>query len=150
MQRAAASSPSNTEKSPATPSSDRPLKRQRLSTGDAASPATPVSNDSQAVQDLMAADELKRQQAIDRAGADAGETKWVLSVQNSQPRTVETPLRIVTAGYGAIDSNAAARMADDEDDESSEDEIITVARPGLQGRRSFGKFNKTIEVPKND
>lgn len=138
MQRAEASKPS-TPASPATPSSERPSKRQRLSTGGAASPATPNSG----VQEYIAADELKRQQAIDRAGIDAGETKWVLSVQRAQPQTVETPMRIVTAGYGAIDANASGTTMDDD---MSEDEQVAPVRPGFQGRRSFGKFNKTIEV----
>lgn len=141
MQRAAAASPSNPA-SPATPSSDRPSKRQRLSTGSAASPATP--NPPTPVDP----DEARRQQAIDRAAADAGETKWVLSVQH-QPHTFDTPMRIVTAGYGTIDSAAtASTIKHAAQDDMSEDEGAQV-RPGIYGRRSFGKFNKTIERQQN-
>ncbi|KAF1343538.1 hypothetical protein BDV97DRAFT_403395 [Delphinella strobiligena] len=142
MQRAAAASPSNPA-SPATPSSDRPSKRQRLSTGSAASPVTP--NPPTPVDP----DEVRRQQAIDRAAADAGETKWVLSIQHQQPHTVQTPMRIVTAGYGTIDSAAiASSLKHAAQDDLSEDEGVQ-ARPGIHGRRSFGKFNKTIERQQN-
>jgi len=147
MQRAAASTPTNAT-SPSTPSSERPSKRQRLSTGSAASPATPQSAEAKAVQDVIAADELKRQQIIDRAGAEAGETKWVLSVKQTQPRNEETPIRVAMAGYGQIDSGVSSRSIDDmseDEDENAQQQLLRV-RPGLEGRRSFGKFNKTIEV----
>lgn len=136
MQRAAASSPSA---SPSTPS-EPPSKRQRLSTG--ASQTTSTA-EAQLVRDALAAEELKRSQAIARAAADAGESKWVLSYHEDQPAAVQTPLRIVSAGYSTIDSakSASQSAGDDEDREA--------ARPSLPGRRSFGKFNKTIERQQN-
>lgn len=136
MQRAAASSPSTSSSNPSEP----PSKRQRLSTG--ASPVTP-SAEAQAVHDALAAEELKRSQAVDRAAADAGESKWVLSFHDDQPSHVQTPLRIISAGYSTIDSATSAPQREDDDDDAY------TTRPSLPGRRSFGKFNKTIERQQN-
>lgn len=135
MQRAAASSPTTSPSVPSEPSS----KRQRLGDG---SPATP-SADAQAVHDALAAEELKRTQALERQAADAGETKWVLSFKDQQPIAAHTPMRIVTAGYSTIDSAGGAHTDTADDDESE------TMRPGLPGRRSFGKFNRAIEVRLN-
>lgn len=138
----------SSQPSPATPSSERPTKRQRLSTGTAGSPATPKFAHADAVTAAIEAEELKRQQVIDRAAAEAGETKWVLSVQQQSAHTTQAPFKIVTAGYGAIDLRGAPGGTLDDNDASEDEPTQHVARtrPGLQGRRSFGKFNKVIEV----
>ena len=138
MQRAAAASPVSSPSTPAEP----PSKRQRLSTGN--SPATP-SADAQAVHDILATEELKRTQALERLAADKGETKWVLSTAENPSKVAQTPMRIVTAGYSTIDSGMSARNAMEED----EDEVQE-SRPVMHGRRSFGKFNRTIEVGSSD
>lgn len=141
MQRKVASDASNP--SPTTPSSsDRPSKRQRLSTDAASSPATPKTSEQQIIADYNEAEERKRQAVIDRAAAEAGETKWVLSVQ--APAQTPPVMRVVTAGYGAIDTRDAGFEGSEDEDE--EKEVVRV-RPALQGgRRSWGKFNKVIEV----
>ena len=141
MQRAAASPNSS---SPSTPSQP-PSKKQRLSSG-GATPATP-SSDARAIQEALAAEELKRQQALDRQAADAGETKWVLSYQEVKAKTREAPMRIVTAGYGSIDSAAAVRAMRANIDSDSEDEGSAARK--IQGRRSFGRFNRAVEVRLN-
>lgn len=134
MQRAAASSPVESPKTPSEP----PSKKQRLSSH--YSPATP-SADAQALQDVLAAEELKRTQAIERQAADKGETKWVLSTRDHDSPSLQMPMRVVNAGYSTIDSSATAKIAMDDDEEAQPFE-----RPTMQGRRSFGKFNRAIEV----
>ncbi|KAL0259127.1 hypothetical protein SLS55_006632 [Diplodia seriata] len=119
MQRAAASQPSPKE-SPSTPNGP-PSKRQRTSA--ASSPATP--SDLEAVNAAIAAEELKRTQAIDRAAAEAGETRWVLSFREPEKEARQrNPLRVVSAGYAALDND---------DDSDEEDDTPQV------GRMSFGK-----------
>lgn len=133
MQRAAAAaSPSS---SPSTPN-ERPSKKQRLSNGSAI--ATP-SSEARAIEEALAAEELKRQQAIDRQAAEAGESRWVLSYQDHKPKNAQPPIEIVTAGYGAIDGfSQQQRQATDIQN--------TPTRPDIRGRRSFGKFNRAVEV----
>jgi len=136
MQRATAASPTS---SPSTPNGP-PSKKQRLSSG--AGPSTP-SSDAQAMQEALAAEEFKRVQALERQAADAGETKWVLSYQDQRPKTQQAPMRIVTAGFSAIDSGITSRATVDQSDD---DDAELAAK--MQGRRSFGRFNRTIEVTK--
>lgn len=144
MQRAAASNPPSPSPSqsqsqlPSTPTSERPSKRQRLSTASVATPVTPIDPG-----------EVRQQQAIDRAAAEAGETKWVLSLQQSPLTTTNThtPIKVVTAGYGTIDNVSNAHLPVKDSD--SEPEHPSSTRPSIHGRRSFGKFNKTLEKQQN-
>jgi hypothetical protein len=54
------------------------------------------------MQAALAAEERKRQEALDRAAANSGETKWVLSYKdNSKPQG----MRVVHAGFAAIDAD---------------------------------------------
>ena len=134
MQRAAAASPTSSPTTPSGPAS----KKQRLSTGN--SPAAP-SADAQAIHEALAAEELKRQEAIDRQAANAGETKWVLSYQDQKPKYKQPPMRIVSAGFSSIDSAGPKRAT--AEDEEEEDGVVG---PNYQGRKSFGRFNRTVEV----
>src|SRR5271156_330941 len=75
MQRAAASSPIPTPSTPDQP----PPKRQRI--GDSTPPSLDPGSvaDQRAVQAALAAEEAKRQIALERQAADAGDTRWVLT-----------------------------------------------------------------------
>ncbi|KAA6409027.1 MAG: hypothetical protein FRX48_07371 [Lasallia pustulata] len=130
MQRAAASSAIPSPQTPDHPSA----KRRKLS--NASSPAT-SSADLQAIQAALAADEAKRSEAIDRQAAEAGETKWVLSVRD-EGRAINSHaagnLRVVTNGYVDIDCVRGMEMHGEEP-----------WRPLMVGRRSFGKFNRALE-----
>ncbi|KEQ83091.1 hypothetical protein M438DRAFT_346730 [Aureobasidium pullulans EXF-150] len=128
MQRASASTPTT----PTTPDGTRPSKRQRTEAA--------VDPDVRAFQEAAAAEEAKKNAFIERAAAEAGETKWVLSVSDDKPQNTASSLRIVEAGYGAIDSGAPIPESDDEEEEQS---------AGMAGRRSFGKFNKAVERQHN-
>jgi hypothetical protein len=126
MQRASASTPAT----PTTPDGNRPSKRLKTEAA--------ITPDARAFQEAAAAEEAKKNAFIERAAAEAGETKWVLSVTNDKPTTVAPVLRIVEAGYGAIDSGVPIPESDDDEEEERS--------AGIAGRRSFGKFNKAVEV----
>ena len=128
MQRAAASNPSPT--TPSTP--DLPsAKRQRL---EDPSPITP-SLDAQAFQAALAAEEAKRTEALDRQGAGAGETKWVLSYHEERLEGNKVVFRITSVGYAGVD-----------DANGNNGEVEEPWRGQMVGRRSFGRFNRALEV----
>ena len=136
MQRAAASSPlSSPQQAPSLPST----KRQKLSHQQQAALSTP-SSDIQAIQAALAAEEAKRSEALERQAAEAGETKWVLSFRDdhsggAQTGTHNGSVRVITTGYSDIDHGVEQRGHDGEP-----------WRPQMVGRRSFGKFNRALEV----
>jgi len=100
--------------------------------------------DAEAVQAALAAEELKRTQALERHAVEAGDTKWTLNLADSSMSVASTPLKIVRAGYIAIDSSAAQDQVSVDTEDISEE-----VRPRLLGRRSFGKFNRVLEVEKS-
>ena len=156
-----------------------PSKKQRLSNGsfnsssrtETPAKSSPVSrfSDRQAVQAALAEEEKKRQQAVERAAADAGETRWALSFQEepidtkADGRTDNMALRIVQKGYAEIDwdneptSDYLHPVANRDnvdyktrDTEGDADQIgghdVPLREYGeLVGRRSFGRFNKSVE-----
>ena len=128
MQRAAASN-----SSPTTPNTaDLPsAKRQKMQES---ALATPVL-DAQAFQAALAAEESKRAEALDRQAAGAGETKWVLSYQEERQKYDEMGPRITSVGYAGVDGV-----------NGDEREVEEPWRGKMVGRRSFGKFNRALEV----
>jgi hypothetical protein len=130
MQRAANASPQST---PST-SDGPPSKRQRLSYGSNASSATP-SSDQRAIQAALAEEEMKRSVAVERQAAEAGESRWMLSVQ--QPKIPAPAFRIVQASFADIDSTNS-------DDEEEGEYEPSPAEKRVAGRMSFGKVNFMI------
>ena len=136
MQRGT-TSPKSTPSTPPEP----PSKRQRMSNGSYAStPASTPKSDAQAIEEALAAEEQKRTEALEREAADRGETKWYLSFKEPEASVAQTPLRIMSAGFSTLDSTSAAR------DRSSDEDVDTTKPPSSFGRRSFGKFNRSLEV----
>jgi hypothetical protein len=137
MQRAAASSPIST------PSPNQPSpKRQRIGDSSPSSLDADSIADKHAVQAALAAEEAKRQIALERQAADAGDTRWVITFK-SDPKTLvqgKEAIHVVQTGFAAIDYAPSVQVsfADGRD--------MTQDRPLSIGRRSFGKFNRTIEV----
>lgn len=90
---------------------------------------TPLLSDVQQMEMATAEEEARRERALERLAAEAGETKWVLSTargrQEDEGRVI---LSVARAGYGVID----------------EGEGVVLNTSG--GRRSFGRFNKELEV----
>jgi hypothetical protein len=75
------------------------------------------------IQAALAAEERIRQEAVDKASAKAGETKWVLSFQDSKNGARSEGLDVVQAGFAVIDA----------DDDSDEDEEQRPARMQFGG-----------------
>lgn len=103
MQRAASS--------PSTPSNaPPPSKRQRLTSGahdsTPSTPSMPVDTFASSVAAAVAAEEAKNAAAVERAAAAAGETRWVLSIQDDPSLRQAGALNIVQAGFGEIDALA--------------------------------------------
>lgn len=123
MQRAAASSPF-VPQSLARSSDAPPSRLQKVS---AAPPSTATSHsDLQLIQTALAEEERKRGKAIERLAEEAGETNWTLSTVHGERGHGVGVLRVAKAGYADIDQEAW--------------------RPTILGRRSFGKFNRDLEV----
>lgn len=138
MQRAAASSPIQSSPTPEEPSPKRQKK-----TGDSPSRAQVVDAmaDKRAIQAAMEAEEAKRQVALDKQAAEAGDTRWVLSFddQNVAGRAPNGALRVIQAGYANIDIPIPQHLKSVDEDDMSD-------RPAVVGRRSFGRFNKVLEA----
>jgi len=131
MQRAAASSTPSTPEGP-------PSKRSRLSYGSNASPTTP-SSDLRAVQAALAEEELKRNIAVERQAAEAGETRWMLSVR--EPERTAPKFRVVQASFADIDS-----ISPREDLEEGEYDDESQTEKKVAGRMSFGKVSHLIRL----
>ena len=124
MQRAAASTSSMSQ--PHSGGSDAPPpKRQKVSSVPF-STATSLS-DLPLIQVALAEEEEKKKgKAIGRPAEEAGETDWILSTVNGDGGQGVEGIRVANAGYSDIDQEAW--------------------RPSMIGRRSFGKFNRELEV----
>merc|ERR1712000_161133 len=138
MQRAAHSSPSAA--SPSSPDEPSP-KRRRTDLTSASTPSkvnVDALADRKAIQAALASEEAKRQAALEKQAAEAGDTRWVLSFEDQQ-HSAPSPvlaLRVVQTGFANLDASPPQpRFTENE----SEDQAPMV------GRRSFGRFNKVLE-----
>ncbi|KAK6442171.1 hypothetical protein LTR95_001580 [Oleoguttula sp. CCFEE 5521] len=135
MQRANHSPPST----PGTPE-EPSAKRQRLSNGSAvASPASTPTHQDRAVQAAQAREEQIRQAVLEREGTAKGDTRWYLSVQQTAMPAVDSPLRIVSAGYSALDAGSARKAEDEEEDTAAQPRIVP-------GRMNFGFSRKPMKT----
>ena len=123
MQRAAASVPS-VPQSQAASSDAPPSKRPKVSA--APSSTATFSSDLRLIQVASAEEEGKREKAIERLAEEKGETNWILSTVNGDGGYGVGGLRVAKAGYSETDPEPW--------------------RPAMVGRRSFGKFNRGLEV----
>ncbi|KAI9650368.1 hypothetical protein NHQ30_000381 [Ciborinia camelliae] len=143
MQRAAASSPTNVSPSPL----DEPSpKRQKTAQNTPTKFNVDTLADNRAIRAAIEEEEAKKEAALDRAAAEAGDTRWVLSFEGRKHLNTPTnTLRVVQAGFANLDLPSPIRFgrAGDNDD-TFEDE-----KPLMVGRRSFGKFNKVLEKQQN-
>ncbi|KAF2734336.1 hypothetical protein EJ04DRAFT_512583 [Polyplosphaeria fusca] len=130
MQRSAAKAVSNSPSSPTTPNGP-PSKRVRLSNGTAA-PATP--SDHEVIQAALAAEEKKREEALEKSALTSGETKWVLSFNDPKAGQSDV-MRVREVGFGELD----------ETDSDSEVEVKAAIRSfggGLKSKKSDAKGAK--------
>jgi len=131
MQRAAASStdPSSPDQPPA--------KRQKQSGDSPTSPDVDSLVDKQAVQAAITKEERMRQAALDKAAEQSGDTHWHLIFENQDGDELSSSkksLKVVEAGFASIDNGEAGL------------ESVSTGSPIVNGRRSFGRFNKQLEV----
>lgn len=91
--------------------------------------------------EVVTPEDKKRAEVLERQAAERGESKWYLSFKEPQTQTSATgsPLHVVSAGYSMLDAAGTSN-------ERSMEEGLGSARPSIAGRRSFGKFNKMVEV----
>jgi hypothetical protein len=139
MQRAAASSPATP--SPSMTEEPSPKRRKKDSDTSPSRFNVDALADRHAIQAALAEEEAKRQAALERQAAEAGDTRWVLSFEDQNKNTsndTTLPLRIVQAGYANIDISPHSKPVSTED--------VFEDKPVMVGRRSFGKFNRVSEV----
>jgi len=134
MQRAA-----NSPTTPTAVDEPSPKRRKTHSPSAAAKFNVDALADRSAIQAAIASEEAKRQAALDKQAAEAGDTRWVLSFEDpkSLPVSPATVLRVIPAGFAHLDApiSEVKHIDDSEDD-----------KPAMVGRKSFGKFNRVIEV----
>ena len=140
MQRAAASSPT----SPTTSTIDEPSPKRQKKNSDSSSPPTSRFDvnalaDQRAIQAAIASEEARKEAALERAAHESGDTRWVLRFEGQQASssTPSLALRVVQTGYANLDAPSSIRATQDDGEED---------KPVMVGRRSFGKFNKIVEV----
>ena len=95
--------------------------------------------DQRAIQAAIASEEARKQAALERAAHESGDTRWVLSFEDqpASSSSLNLALRVVQTGYANLDAPPNFRAAEKDGEED---------KPMIVGRRSFGKFNKVLEV----
>ncbi|EKD21281.1 uncharacterized protein L3040_000679 [Drepanopeziza brunnea f. sp. 'multigermtubi'] len=142
MQRAAHSSPSAS--STVSPDEPAPKRRRTDSASNPTKTDVDALTDRKAVEAAMASEEAKRQAALEKQAAEAGDTRWVLSFED-QKHLAPSPilaLRVVQTGFASLDASpSSAKVEYDEEEEED--------KPVMIGRRSYGRFNKVLEKQQN-
>ena len=117
MQRSAASAAAKEAHASASEDS-RPSTPKRPRLSEPNSPSTPRTSDLEAISAALAAEEEKRQAAIARQAAEAGETEWVLDIPHAANYNAPQPL-VVAA-----------------------DSLDAGGDVGAGGRRAYGNFKR--------
>lgn len=124
-----------TPASPSTPA-EPPAKKMRLSSGASkAAPASPAGVSP----------------STEKGSPDLGKgEQWYLSFKTPQTQVAPSPLRIVSAGFSALDAaDRADQKKGKKEDEDEAEETDDEAAPKWAGRKSFGKFNRKLERQQN-
>lgn len=116
MQRSAAKKVASEPSTPTGP----PSKKVRLSNGGSAHGTA----DQQILQTALAEEEKKQLEASDKAAQYKGETKWVLSVQDSLDSKRQNSMQVRQAGFAELDA---------EDESESEEENLRPIRMQFGG-----------------
>ncbi|KAL3417359.1 zinc knuckle [Phlyctema vagabunda] len=142
MQRAAASSP--TPNPPATPE-EPSSKRRKVKDESPSKFSVDALADQRAIQAAIAEEEAKRQAALERQGAELGDTRWVLNFEDGRNSRLPpaAALRVIQAGFANLDNTLPIHVKSAETEDVSEDKPVAV------GRKSFGKFNRVLEKQQN-
>lgn len=124
-------------------SPDEPSPKRRK-TDSVASPITfnvDALADRTAIQAAIAVEEAKREAALEKQAAEAGDTRWVLSFEDQKQLSTlpSMVLHVVPTGFAHLDASPSqAKYVEDLED-----------KPLVVGRRSFGKFNRVLEKQQN-
>jgi hypothetical protein len=130
MQRAA-----NSPTIPTTPDEPSPKRRKTDSPSTGTRFNVDALADRSAIQAALASEEAKRQIAIEKQAFEAGDTRWVLSFEDQKAASASLALRVTSTSFAHLDAPEVKYIHDSEE-----------GNPALVGRRSFGKFNRVIEV----
>lgn len=140
MQRSAAKS---VKSEPSTPDGP-PSKRMRMSNGGSAASTPGTPSDREIMQTALAAEEKKREEALARAYAHTGETKWVLNYKDPHAGKRPPMMQVRQAGFAVID-------ADGDSDEEEEEKPIRmkfgggVKKKKVVRRHSTQYYVKSLE-----
>ncbi|KAG9246959.1 hypothetical protein BJ878DRAFT_532895 [Calycina marina] len=137
MQRAAAS----TLSSPATQVEEEPAPKRRKKNPDRPCFNVDELANKRAVEKAIAEEEAKRQAALEKEGAAAGDTHWVLNFEDQKDVAVSKhlSLRVVSTRSASIEVGTPQQVKMTDEDDSSGERSVMI------GRRSFGRFNKKLE-----
>lgn len=100
--------------------------------GGASTPGTP-SSDLERVRAFEVEEDRKRSLKIEQLGAEAGETRWVLSVADANRHSQEEGLIVVETGFADLDS-VVGTVDTEEGAAISKSKFVA-------GRMSFGKVS---------
>jgi hypothetical protein len=125
MQRSAAKSVNSEPSTPDGP----PSKRMRMSNGGSAASTPGAPSDREIMQSALAAEEKKREEALARAYAHTGETKWVLNYNDPHAGKRPPVMQVRQAGFAVID-------ADDDSDEEEDRPIRMQFGGGLKKKKA--------------
>ncbi len=133
MQRAAHTPPTPT-------AADEPSPKRRKTDPASSLPAkfnVDALADRSAIQAAIASEDAKREAALEKQAAEAGDTRWGLSFEEQKQLSASpsTILRVVPTGFANLDASRSEIKYEEE----TEDKPVV-------GRRSFGRFNRVIEV----
>ncbi|KAJ4346431.1 uncharacterized protein N0V89_010360 [Didymosphaeria variabile] len=128
MQRSAAKSVNSEPSTPDGP----PSKRMRMSNSGSAASTPGAPSDREIMQSALAAEEKKREEALARAYAHTGETKWELSYKDPYAGKRAPMMQVRQAGFAVID-------ADNDSDEEEEDKPIRMKFGGGLKKKKAAK-----------
>lgn len=100
-----------------------------MSNGGSAASTPGAPSDREIMQSALAAEEKKREEALARAYAHTGETKWVLSYKDPHAGKRPPMLQVRQAGFAVID-------ADDDSDEEEDRPIRMKFGGGVKKKKA--------------
>lgn len=100
-------------------------------------PKTDALIDRNAVLEALAVEEEKSIAVLDKLATASGDTRWVLEYKEHAQPTSASVLQVTQIGFAGLDEGLSTTSP--KADEPSEVSIMS-------GRRSFGRFNKSLEV----
>ena len=95
---------------------------------DNATPSSQISDD-RSIAQAVGSEPQTNGEHVAFEGADRGDSKWYFSVKKTTSQPIKTPLRIVSAGYGALDASQLPSGRSDEDDQDTKNNEQSPGEP---------------------